>query len=229
MNFTYRVAGALVGVAALTVSLAGCGVESSTTGHDPDAGRNTTQQGVTGSPARLDGEAKKAVLAAEVNSVDPQFPIADPGQFTSIVLGKVVDFRDGPVMEDYPGARDSLPWVVVKIEPTVVLQGSEKAGGPIYVQLTMSDRQGLEQALPAGTTTLVAVQPLDPSGDRYLADPWAGVPEGAVRYIAGAPYAAFADGPTATWFPVLGTTYQLPIQGLVPKSMKSQLPAELQK
>lgn len=230
MSFNYRVVSSVAIAGAVALVVTSCGARGTDAdGADPsNAPEVASSARVSGEPIALDPAAKKAVRIAHINAVDPQFPIADTSQFTSLVLGRVVEFRDGPVMEDYPGAKDSQPWVVVKIEPTAVLQGNEEVGVPIYVQLTTSDRQGLARAIPAGTLTLMAVRPLDPAGDRYLTDPWAGVPEGATRYIAGAPYAAFADGPTSTWFPILGTTYPQPIQALVPASLKSLLPSELQ-
>lgn len=231
MMSSYRVKSGLLGLVALTTILCGCGTDAG-----PVSSADSTPASESGGPASsaevvagmapIDPMAKKRLRIGHINSVDPQFPIANVSQFTTIIWGEIVDFRDGPAMADYPGDDSAQPWTVAMVEPVAVLRGDAEVGSPVYVQLTVSDREGSERAIPSGTLTLMAIRPLDSDGDKYLIDPRAGVPDGETRYIAGAPHAAFADGPNRTWFPVLGATFDRPIQALVPADLMSLLPKE---
>ncbi|KAB2811650.1 hypothetical protein F9L07_07240 [Pimelobacter simplex] len=184
--------------------------------------------GVPINRSALDPAAKAAVTAPEVNAIDPQFPISNASRFSVVVLGKVLGFADGPTFVDYEGDAEPGPdWVVMEVEPVAVLRGEEQVGDPIYVQLTLSDREGLAKAIPPGTLTFVAAQPVDPADDQHLADPYAGVPAGRTRYLAGAPYVAVADGPGRIWYPVSGQSHDRPLTALVPGDLAPLLPAEV--
>lgn len=222
-----RSAPAVVSLAALAMVAGGCGAAAD----EPqavDAASAPQSAGVPINRSALDPAAKAAVTTPEVNAIDPQFPISNASRFSVVVLGKVLGFADGPTFVDYEGDAEPGPdWVVMEVEPVAVLRGEEQVGDPIYVQLTLSDREGLEKAIPPGTLAFVAAQSVDPAADQHLADPYAGVPAGRTRYIAGAPYVAVADGPGRIWYPVSGQSHDRPLTALVPGDLAPLLPAEL--
>ncbi|WP_418063673.1 hypothetical protein [Pimelobacter simplex] len=191
-------AAASLALAMLAVLAGGCGAVSD----EPQSA------GVPINRSALDPAAKAAVTAPEVNAIDPQIPISNASRFSVVVLGRVLGFADGPTFVDYEG-------------------DAEQVGDPIYVQLTLSDREGLAKAIPPGTLTFLAAQPVDPAADQHLADPYAGVPAGRTRYLAGAPYVAVADGPGRIWYPVSGQSHDRPLTALVPGDLAPLLPAEL--
>ena len=229
---TRRSAAATASLAILAVIAGGCGnTTDEPRATDGAPGPRTADIAAADIPINrspLDTEAKASIPVTEIDAIDPQFPMSDPSRFATVVLGKVLGFADGPTFVDYEGDTEAGPdWVVMKVEPVAVLRGEEKAGDPIYVQLTLTDPDSLAKAIPPGTFALVAAQPVNPEDDKHLADPFAGVPEGRTRYIAGAPYAAIADGPSKTWYPVLGQSYDRPITDLVPADLTHLLPADM--
>jgi hypothetical protein len=160
--------------------------------------------------------AKEALRVRVVDAADPQFPIADLTKFDAVVLGAVEGFVPGPKQPVFEGDPDPIETVVMQVIVDTALQGDAAVGDPIYVRLFTEDLEGLKRAIPKGTPSLVAVSTVDQTLDDHLTDPYVGVPKGEPRYVAGAPYAAFADGELKTWFPLLDSTTSLPLSELVP-------------
>lgn len=218
----------MVMVTAAVVLVTGCGSASDPTSEDREDRASQSQPGarkalspeafVAGAP-RLDIAAKNAMRPSAVDAADPQFPIADLTQFDAVVLGTVEDFVPGPEQPVFHGDEDPIETVVMKLIIRSALQGEVHVGDPIYVRLFTDDLDGLKRAIPTGTPSLVAVSTVDETLDDQLTDPYAGVPSGEQRYIAGAPYAAFADGELKTWFPLLDLTSGRPLSALVPPEL----------
>lgn len=164
--------------------------------------------------AALNSNAKNAVRTQEVDAADPRFPISNPESFAVVALGKVVAFRAGPAQGAFPGDPDPIGTVIVELEVLEPVAGKVGLGDPLFVRLAIEDLDGLRAAVPTGTRMVVAANPVDTSLDRFLDDPQAGVPDDAVRYVAGAPYAAIADG-SRTWLPLLSETFEHPLEDLI--------------
>jgi hypothetical protein len=185
----------------------------------PPASEEVSADALIAGAPRLDVAAKEALLVPGVDAADPQFPIADLTQFDAVILGTVEDFVPGPRQPVFEGDDDPIETVVMKLIVGTALQGDAAVGDPIYVRLFTDDLEGLKRTIPMGTPSLVAVSTVDATLDDQLSDPYAGVPKGEARYIAGAPYAAFADGELKAWFPLLDLTTSLPLSDLVPPEL----------
>ncbi|WP_300643707.1 hypothetical protein [Nocardioides sp.] len=214
-------------VAVALALLAGCGqaTSQSTTGPTNESATNTgpasaappsaNVEELLASSPRLDAVAKEALDTPSFDAADPQFPILGYEQFDVAVVGTLTEVDAGPTQPVFAGDPDPLGTIVLEVTPTLVLHGDAEVGQPIFVRLAIDDLEGLTSALPAGTLTFVAASNVDPTFDEQLIDPFAGVPQGEQRYVAGAPYAAFADGPLNTWFPLLERTFRRPLTGLL--------------
>jgi hypothetical protein len=137
-------------------------------------------------------------------------------RFDAVVLATVVEFHDGPAYEAFPGDPDAEERAVLVVDPFAVLAGEAEVDQPMYVRFLVSDVEGLNAALPAGTTAMLAVDRVDPADDRYFDDAQAGFPSGAPRFDVGPTFAAFADGDAHTWYPMLRETHDEPLTALVP-------------
>lgn len=211
--------------ASLLVVATGCGSASDDRATDSAPGADASTANASGPVSAgellaaskpLDTDAKDALRAFDVDAADPEFPISDPKEFETVVAGTVAGFVPGPKQPVFEGDPDPIETVVMKLDVASVLSGEAQVGQRLYVRLFIDDLAGLKRAIPKGTTTLTAVSAVEASLDDQLVDPYAGVPKGAPRYIAGAPYAAFADGKNATWFPLLDETEEKPLTALAP-------------
>lgn len=180
---------------------------------------------------RLDPAAKKELDGVGIFETlfDPAFPMPQESmsRFDAVFLGEVVEFRDGPAYEVFPGDPDAEHRAILVVRPAAVLAGAAEVGEPMHVRFTVSDVAGLNRALPAGSIALLAVNRVDEADDRYFDEPRAGVPAGASRFDVGPTFAAFADGSAHTWYPMLRETHAEPLTALVPPSLHSRLPRPL--
>lgn len=212
------------GAAVVLLLLSGCGAaggnpDAAGGGIDPSAdsgGGPSVSVGelIEGAP-RISESAKAALEPVSIDAADPQFPVESADQFDAIVVGRVESLTAGPALPVFEGDKDPVESVMVELRVTDALAGPVEDGEAIYVRLATGQLEALSRALPSGTPAFLAVSKVDESLDRYLNDPYAGVPAGFTRYIAGAPYAAFADGEQKTWFPVLQRDYDKPLSSLV--------------
>lgn len=163
------------------------------------------------------GDAGRAGGDAASDRAHAMYPVGDaprldPSAKAALAVGEV------------DSADPSLPLSNLEQFDAVVLGTVDAFSAGPEQPVAENDPDGLRRALPSGTLALVAVSTVDETVDKYLSDPFAGVPEDATRYIAGAPYAAFADGPAKTWFPLLGLTSDAPLTALVPPRLQGKLP-----